>query len=234
MTAMVSIIVPVLNDAAVLSKLLDQLQDIRSLGHEVIVVDGGSHDDVVHVCEKRVDQLIHSASGRASQMNKGALQAKGDIFWFLHADSLIEAGCLDEILRLTQHEKVWGRFDVKLSGKDWRLRIVEFLMNWRSRLTCIATGDQGIFLTREAFNQVEGYKEIPLMEDIEISKALKKISTPFLPGQMITTSSRRWQSQGIFRTILLMWSLRLAYFLGISADRLSAYYRICNTPMPKS
>ncbi len=234
MTAIVSIIVPVLNDATVLSSLLDQLQDVRALGHEVIVVDGGSRDDVDGVSDGRVDKLVHSPAGRARQMNMGASQAKGELLWFLHADSLIHADCLDGILQLAQHEKVWGRFDVQLSGNDWRLRIVELMMNWRSRLTGIATGDQGIFLTRDAFKQVGGYKEIPLMEDIEISKALKKISRPFLLSQLITASSRRWQRQGVFRTILLMWSLRLAYFLGISADRLSAYYRLCNTPMPKS
>jgi len=234
MGTIVSIIVPVLNDAALLSSLLDELQVIRALGHEVIVVDGGSLDDVVGVCDKRVDHLIYASPGRAKQMNMGASQANGELFWFLHADSHLSAACLDQILRLKQSDKVWGRFDVRLSGNDWRLRIVEFLMNWRSRSTGIATGDQGIFLTKQAFNSVAGYKEIPLMEDIEISKALKKISRPFQAGQLITTSSRRWQRQGILRTILLMWSLRLAYFLGISADRLSAYYRLCNTPMPKS
>jgi hypothetical protein len=129
---------------------------------------------------------------------------------------------------------VWGRFDVHLSGNDWRLRMVEKMMNLRSRLSGIATGDQGIFIMKQAFANLQGYKDIPLMEDIEISRSLKRISSPMLPRQTITTSSRRWERRGVFRTILLMWALRSGYALGFSAQRLARYYRSCSSPMPKS
>jgi len=224
-----SIIIPVLNDADSLLNLLEQLQPARHLGHEVIVVDGGSDDDTESVCTNRVDCFVSSQAGRSVQMNTGAASAAGEIFWFLHADSQLHIeSCIQQLGAIYESGKVWGRFDIRLSGKDWRFRIIESLMNWRSALTGIATGDQGIFVNRNAYEHINGYAVIPLMEDIEISKRLKKFSSPLLCSQKITTSSRRWEKNGILRTVLLMWYLRLAYALGTSPQQLSKYYRPCS------
>ena len=230
-----SVIVPVLNDGRSLDELLNVLEPLRAAGHEIVVVDGGSEDNPVQLAAGRVDHFLTAAAGRARQMNRGAEAASGDIFWFLHADSQLDVmACVAEILSLGGSDRVWGRFDVRLSGNDWRLRMVEKTMNLRSRLSGIATGDQGIFVTRNAFEKLQGFKEIPLMEDIDISRSLKRISPPMLPRQTITTSSRRWEHYGVFRTIMLMWTLRLGYALGFSTQRLARYYRSCSSPMPKS
>ncbi len=223
-----SIIIPVLNDAVVLSVLLDQLQPARQQGHEIVVVDGGSDDDPQSVCPNRVEHFLTSLPGRAMQMNAGAELANGDVLWFLHADSQLNvAACLQQMLSAIDSGKVWGRFDIRLSGSDWRLRMVENLINWRSALTGIATGDQGIFFSREAYQQVGGFAEIPLMEDIELSKRFKTLSLPVRCTQRITTSSRRWEKNGIIRTIFLMWYLRFAYALGASPAKLNSLYRPC-------
>ncbi|MBT8439203.1 MAG: glycosyltransferase family 2 protein [Gammaproteobacteria bacterium] len=224
-----SIIIPVLDDTESLENLLEQLQPARQLGHEVIVVDGGSDDALETVCNDRVDFFLSAQAGRAAQMNTGAAAAGGEVFWFLHADSKLSIEpCISQIMALHESEKVWGRFDIHLSGNDRRFRIIETMMNWRSAMTGIATGDQGIFINRKTFEHIEGFAQIPLMEDIEISKRLKKFCSPLLCSQKIMTSSRRWEKNGIFRTMLLMWYLRLAYAMGTSPERLSKHYRPCS------
>jgi len=224
-----SIIIPVFNDAIALSALLDQLQPARRQGHEVIVVDGGSDDDPQAVCRDRAEHFTTSLAGRSMQMNAGADVANGDILWFLHADSQLNViGCIHQILSAIGSGKVWGRFDVRLSGNDWRLRVVEKLMNWRSALTGIATGDQGIFIRHNIFKRHQGYADIPLMEDIELSRRLKKLSYPARCTSRITTSSRRWERNGIIRTILLMWYLRLAFALGVNPVQLKKLYKPCH------
>ena len=219
----VSIIIPVLNEEASIKKLLQQLQGFRKQGHEVIVVDGGSKDNTALIAGPLSDKFISSDSGRAIQMNKGVGQAEHNFLWFLHADTLIPDNALKVILdSLTKHD--WGRFNVRLSGSNSIFRIIEKMMNIRSCFTGIATGDQGIFVKRKLFESVEGYTNIPLMEDIELSKKLKKLSKPVCLQETLVTSSRRWEKKGILMTVLLMWKLRFLYWLGVSAERLAREY----------
>ena len=202
------------------------LQYLRSQGHELILVDGGSEQSVAATAEPYVDKLLVTPPGRASQMNRGGESAGGDLLWFLHADSRIEPGIEQAMLSAAgDGAPLWGRYDVRLSGPHPLLRIVERMMNWRSRLTGIATGDQGLFVERRLFDEVGGFPEQPLMEDIEISRRLKRIVPPLCLRQRLTTSSRRWESGGVVSTILLMWGLRLFYWLGVSPTRLAGFYR---------
>ncbi|NOZ37647.1 MAG: glycosyltransferase family 2 protein, partial [Gammaproteobacteria bacterium] len=165
-------------------------------------------------------------SGRARQMNAGAEQARGDVLLFLHADTRLPENADMLIREALEAGRVWGRFDVRLSGQAWLLRVIETLMNWRSCLTGIATGDQAMFVLHDAFVHLGGFADIPLMEDIELSHRLKKISAPCCLHSRVITSSRRWETRGILRTVLLMWGLRLAWFFGVSATRLQRiYYR---------
>jgi rSAM/selenodomain-associated transferase 2 len=222
----IAIILPVLNEEAHIAACLRALQPLREDG-ELIVADGGSRDRTAALAEPLADRVIVAPRGRAAQMNAGARQAGGEILWFLHADSLPPPGAA-ELIRaaLADPNRHWGRFDVRLSGRQPALRVVESLMNLRSRLTGIATGDQGIFVRRQTFERVGGYPAIALMEDIALSRLLKRQSRPACLRQCLRTSSRRWERDGIARTILLMWSLRLAWFLGADPDRLARiYYR---------
>lgn len=222
----ISIIVPTLNESNSIVATLDRLKPFRMAGHEVIVVDGGSQDETIKLATSRADKVIKSTPGRAQQMNVGADQASGDVLWFLHADTLVPDNATQLILQVFEKQKnQWGRFNIRLSGKHLLLRIVERLMNMRSRITGIATGDQGIFVRREAFEFVGGFLPIPLMEDLDISKRLKKLSRPCCLDAKLITSSRRWEENGILRTILLMWRLRLAYTLGVSPEKLAHDYK---------
>ncbi|MCB1822369.1 MAG: TIGR04283 family arsenosugar biosynthesis glycosyltransferase [Candidatus Competibacteraceae bacterium] len=223
----ISIILPVLNEETQIMAGLETLQAWRSQHCELIVADGGSRDRTAALAKLLADQVIMSPRGRAAQMNAGASKAQGDILWFLHADSLPPPDAV-ELIRtvLSNPDRHWGRFDVRLSGCHPALRMVETLMNIRSRLTGIATGDQGIFVRRALFEQTGGYPPIALMEDIALSRLLKRHGRPVCLRQPLQTSSRRWEQDGIARTILLMWRLRLAYFLGADPDRLArSYYR---------
>lgn len=221
-----SIIIPVLNEAHEIAQYLSELQGYRDAGHEVILVDGGSTDATLLQAQGRVDRTVKTDRGRARQMNAGAEQARGDVLLFLHADTRLPENADVLIRESLEAGRVWGRFDVRLSGKVWFLRVIETLMNWRSCLTGIATGDQAVFVLCEAFVHLGGFADIPLMEDIELSKRLKKISAPACLHTRVITSSRRWETQGILRTVLLMWWLRLAWFLGASPARLhKIYYR---------
>jgi rSAM/selenodomain-associated transferase 2 len=223
----VSIIVPALNEADSLGATLQRLQPFRMAGHEIIVVDGGSEDGTADLASSRADKIVKSTPGRAQQMNVGAKQACGEVLWFLHADTLVPDDAINLILGALKDQKhQWGRFDIRLSGKQLLLRIVEKLMNLRSRITGIATGDQGIFVRREVFETIGGFAPIPLMEDLDISKRLNKISRPCCLSTKLVTSSRRWEDNGIVRTILLMWRLRLAYTLGVRPEKLINHYEI--------
>jgi rSAM/selenodomain-associated transferase 2 len=157
-------------------------------------------------------------------MNVGAQAASGRVFWFLHADTRLPDKAAHRIIEAVQHAGGWGRFDVRLSGDRFLLRLVERMMNWRSRFTGVATGDQGIFVTRELFERVGGFADLPLMEDIDLSSRLKRQQWPVCLRDTLITSSRRWEQQGVLRTIALMWYLRLAYFLGVPAARLATRY----------
>lgn len=220
-----SIIIPSLNEAATLEATLSPLQPWRKAGHQLILVDGGSSDGTASIASPLVDRMLAATPGRARQMNLGAEAARGDLLLFLHADTQLPPEA-EQLIQQAVEQRLWGRFDVRLSGRHWLLRVVERMMNWRSCIGGIATGDQGIFVERDLFERVGGFPELPLMEDIALSKRLKRaaghpacIHTPLL------TSSRRWEQNGILRTILLMWRLRLAFFLGVPADRLARHYR---------
>ncbi len=220
-----SIIIPTLNEASTLEGCLRRLAVLRCRGHEVIVVDGGSADHTPALVGGEADQVLQAPRGRARQMNAGARAASGDVLLFLHADTHLPAGADRLILdALDASERVWGRFDVRLSGAHWLFPVIAAMMNARSCLTGIATGDQGLFVKATVFSSVGGFAEVPLMEDIEISRRLKRRSRPACLSQKALTSSRRWEQRGVLRTVLLMWGLRLAHALGVSPERLARVY----------
>jgi rSAM/selenodomain-associated transferase 2 len=222
---MLSIVIPCLNEAEGIAGTLATLEPVRRRGAEVIVVDGGSEDGSAERAAPLADVVIAAPRGRASQMNAGAGLARGEILLFLHADTLLpEVADALVIDGLKRARRSWGRFDVRIDGGHPLLRAVECLMNVRSRLTGIATGDQAIFVTRTLFTAAGGFPEIPLMEDIEISKRLKRFGPPLCLNHCIVTSGRRWEKRGVLRTILLMWGLRLAYWLGADPRRLAVRY----------
>jgi rSAM/selenodomain-associated transferase 2 len=215
----------VLNEEAGIVLALEALADCRRRGHEVIVVDGGSHDRTAERADPLADAVIGAPRGRATQMNAGAARATGDVLLFLHADTRLPPAAGDLVLAgLRQSGIRWGRFDVTIAGKSPALRLVAALMNLRSRITGIATGDQAIFVTREAFAACGGYPDIALMEDIALSRRLKRMSRPLCLTQRVITSGRRWEARGVIRTILLMWRLRLAYFFGAEPAALARRY----------
>ncbi|MEY6433394.1 TIGR04283 family arsenosugar biosynthesis glycosyltransferase [Thioalkalicoccus limnaeus] len=218
-----SILIPTLNEAEGIQGTLATLQGARRLGHEVLVVDGGSTDETVARATPLADGVIRATRGRAAQMNAGARAARGAALLFLHADTRLPATAVMAI-QAALARAAWGRFDVSIDGESPLLRVVAAMMNWRSRRTGIATGDQALFVTRAAFERVGGYPEIPLMEDIELSKALKRIGRPACLREQVVTSGRRWETHGVWRTILLMWSLRLAHWRGVPASELARRY----------
>jgi rSAM/selenodomain-associated transferase 2 len=225
-TLRISVIIPALNEADNITGLLQDLAPLRRQGHEIILVDGGSEDRTAELAGPEVDSILHSIRGRAAQMNAGAERAGGDILWFLHADTRVPPAAAEQLLQACSNGRLWGRFDISLSGSKWLLRIVERLMNLRSRATGLATGDQGIFVERRTFDAVSGFPQIVLMEDIALSKALRRRSAPAcIRRPRLQTSSRRWERKGIVRTIVLMWRLRLDYALGAEPRDLAKRYR---------
>jgi len=220
-----SIIVPVLDEEGGIEAALKALADLRRFGHEVIVADGGSSDRTVELARPLANLVIAAPRGRAAQMNAGAARASGDTLVFLHADTRLPPAADCAIVDgLRRSGRIWGRFDVAIDGRHPMLRIVAVMMNLRSRATGIATGDQAMFVTRAAFAECGGYPDIPLMEDIALSRRLKRASGPLCLKTRVTTSGRRWEQRGVFRTILLMWRLRLAYFLGAEPHALARRY----------
>lgn len=220
-----SIIVPALNEAPGIVAFLQPLQPLRTRGVEVVLADGGSTDATVEVAAPLVDRVVASPSGRALQMNAGAALAQGDVLLFLHADTILPPDAPTLILDgLRESGRRWGRFDIRLSGDAPMLRVVEWMMNRRSRLSGIATGDQGLFVEHQLFDEVSGFPGIALMEDVALSATLKRHGPPVCLAPRIVASSRRWERHGIWRTIVLMWRLRLAYFLGTEPRRLAKIY----------
>lgn len=225
-----SIIIPVLNEAANISAALVALQPLRERGAEVIAVDGGSSDDTFTLAQKLCDHVITAPRGRANQQNAGARIAKGEALLFLHSDTRLPDH-VDALVQgaLTTEKSAWGRFDVKLGiasePPHAMFTVIAALMNFRSRMTGVATGDQCIFVRKAVFDAVGGFPQISLMEDIALSKALRRVSAPACLTERVTTSTRRWQTRGVWRTVLLMGWLRLAYWLGVSPARLAAWYR---------
>ncbi len=221
----ISIIVPTLNEAGQIGSMLSRLQPLRERGHEVIVVDGGSGDETASEAKPFADRVLDAPRGRASQLAFGAKASGHPILWLVHADTWISKNA-DYLIIEALRNAVWGRFDVRLSGRDCHLglSIVERFMNRRSRLTGIATGDQGIFVTRAAFDAIGGMPSLPLMEDVELSRRLKLVGSPACIREPLTTSSRRWEQHGVFRTVVSMWLLRGAYGIGIPPNILARFY----------
>ena len=220
-----SIIVPVLNEAAGIGATLQALAPLRARGHEVIVVDGGSGDCTVQLAQAGADRVLAAPRGRALQMNAGAAAAQGSALLFLHADTLLPVAADSAIQQALTAGARWGRFDVQISGGAWLFPLIAALMNRRSRLTGIATGDQAIFIQRSLFTQLGGYAQQPLMEDIELSRRLRAVAPPACLRQRVLTSGRRWQQRGVWRTVWLMWRLRWRYWRGASPDVLAQAYR---------
>jgi rSAM/selenodomain-associated transferase 2 len=215
-----SIVIPVLNEAAGIGAALAALAPLRAEGHQLIVVEGGSSDGTARLAAPLADLVLAAPAGRARQMNAGAAAASGEALLFLHADTALPDNAPALVARALR-EHAWGRFDVHIDGRPSGLRVVAFAMNLRSRLTGIATGDQALFVRRAAFR---GFPEIALMEDIAFSKAMKRVSPPACLRARVRTSGRRWERHGVLRTVLLMWRLRLAYYLGASPDQLARSY----------
>ena len=221
-----SVIIPALNEASHIATTLSLLQPMRRRGVEIILVDGGSEDNTIQRAKNQVDKILTGRRGRARQMNLGAQAASGEVLWFVHADTSVP-DVADQYIQqaITTSQYCWGRFDIRLSGSASFLKVVASLINLRSRLTAIATGDQGIFVSKSTFEQLGGFSDQELMEDIELSRQLKKISRPICLRYRLVTSSRRWENNGIIRTILLMWTLRFLYALGVNARTLARWYR---------
>ncbi len=224
-----AVVVPVFNEGIAVESMLARLSLMRARGAEIIVVDGGSADRTAALAAPLADHVLPSARGRACQMNAGAKAAidnGADVLLFVHADSELpeSADCLIESA-LTASGRVWGRFDVRIDGRAPMLAAVSTMMNWRSRLTGICTGDQALFVTRPAFEQLAGFAPIALMEDIDFSRRAKALSWPVVIHQRVVTSGRRWERHGVLRTIALMWRFRLAYFFGADPQRLAQRYR---------
>jgi len=221
---LLSVIVPVRNESSRCVPLLTQLQPLRSNGCEVIVVDGQSSDDTEYCVLPLVDQLLEGEVGRAKQMNTGAAKANGKWLWFLHADSCLPPDIMSWVGQLKHMEKGWGFFPIRLSGEAWPFRVIERFICWRSRWTKVATGDQGLFFSRRLFQSMGGFGNLPLMEDVAISKYMRKRYNPMIVEYLLETSSRRWQEEGVVKTVLLMWGLRLAYFFGVPPRYLAKVY----------
>jgi rSAM/selenodomain-associated transferase 2 len=221
-----SIIVPMLNEAPALPDLLGHLLPLRRGGVEVVLVDGGSEDGSAAIAASAGFEVVRAERGRARQMNAGAAAASGDVLLFLHADTRLPDGAIELIdAALADGRRLWGRFDVEFDLRTWTMHATAFGMNLRSRLSGIATGDQALFMTRAAFDAVGGFPDQPLMEDVEITTRLRRRSRPACIRRPVLTSARRWQSRGPWRTILLMWRLRLAYWFGASPADLWRQYR---------
>lgn len=220
-----SVIIPTLNEAETLEARLERLLALRACGVEIIIVDGGSQDETITQASRVATRVIESPQGRAVQMNAGAHAATAGQLLFLHADTQLPQRAdrlVDEALA-GRHR--WGRFDIRLEGRHPMLPVIGTAMNWRSRLTGIATGDQALFMARSAFDEVGGFPDQPLMEDIALSRLLRRLSPPACLRQRVSSSGRRWEHNGAWPTILLMWWLRYRYWRGEAPEQLARAYR---------
>ena len=234
-TATISIIIPIRNEADNLPQLFDNINSLKPSPQQVILVDGGSKDDSISITQRYIEELIldnksainwqavESVAGRAAQMNTGAALATSEVLLFLHADTQLPIDAISEVAAAIETAE-WGRFDVQLDSRQPMLWVVSTMINWRSRLSDIATGDQAIFIKRALFKQIGGYPKQALMEDVELCKRLKGIAKPACLKSKVITSARRWQQHGTWRTIILMWQLRFDYWRGVSTDNIKARY----------
>lgn len=219
-----SIVMPVLDEGPRLSQHLQALALWREAGVELVVVDGGSLDDAMDLAKPLADQVLQAPRGRASQMNAGAARARGDWLLFLHADTRLPDEGLKALEAVMAGSSNWGRFDVRIDSPSALLHAVGSMMNLRSHWSGIATGDQAIFVRRQAFEAVGGFPDIALMEDIALSRRLKRLAWPLCLKLQVRTSARRWEQHGAWRTIWLMWRLRAAYALGADPRELARRY----------
>jgi len=218
------IVVPVLDEAPNLAGCLGALQPLRERGARVVVVDGGSSDDSLAIARGLADLVFVAPPGRARQMNAGAAACRAELLLFLHADTRLPHDADALLRRALQGPRDWGRFDVAIDSPRTVMRVVEALMNLRSRWTGIATGDQAIFVRKTLFDRIGGFPDQPLMEDVALSTRLKRHGPPACMRERVKTSARRWERHGPWRTILLMWRLRAAYFLGADPAKLALRY----------
>ncbi|MCZ6805202.1 MAG: TIGR04283 family arsenosugar biosynthesis glycosyltransferase [Proteobacteria bacterium] len=225
MNVKLSVVIPTLNESDQIEQGLNKLQSLRHQGHEVIVVDGGSNDNTVSLASPLCDRVIQSERSRSIQMNAGSAAASGQCILYLHADTDLPEDVADIFSKIINIENVWGRFDIQLSGQSWMFRIIETCMNTRSRITGIATGDQVIFVGKELFSKVNGFPEIALMEDVAISKLLINFSKPICFTEKVVSSNRRWKENGIIKTIIKMWIIRLLYYFQFDTERLAKLYQ---------
>jgi len=220
-----SIVMPVLDEAASIGSTLRALQPLRERGHELIVVDGGSRDTTPTLCQGLVDRVLSTPRGRARQMNAGATASQHEVLLFLHADTLLPGNAEVAVDRALRQGAAWGRFDVHIDGRSRAFPLIAALMNARSRYTGIATGDQALFVRRAAFERVGGFPDQPLMEDVELSRRLRGVGAPACLRERVLTSGRRWERHGVWRTIFLMWRLRWRYWRGASPEALARAWR---------
>ena len=220
-----SIVMPVLDEAAEINAALAALAPLRAEGHQLIVVDGGSRDGTLAQCRGRAIEVLQAPRGRASQMNAGAALAQGEVLLFLHADTRLPGNAGVAIEQAIATGAQWGRFDVTIVGRSMMFPVIAALMNLRSRCSNIATGDQAIFVRRDLFERIGGYADLPLMEDIDLCRRLGSRAAPACLRQRVSTSGRRWEQRGVWRTIMLMWRLRWRYWRGEPAEALARAYR---------
>jgi rSAM/selenodomain-associated transferase 2 len=224
-----TIVIPVLNEAAIIVAALQALAPLRARGAEIIVADGGSRDGTAQRAMPSADRVITVRRGRGAAMNGGAALGTGDTLLFLHADTALPDNA-DRLIDVALARRAWGRFDLRIAGSHPLFAVIARMINWRSRLTGIATGDQAIFVSRKAFEAVGGFPDLPLMEDIAISRRLKSLCPPFCIATPAVTSGRRWERNGVLSTILLMWRLRLSYYLGVEPALLAELYDAPRSP----
>jgi rSAM/selenodomain-associated transferase 2 len=219
----ISVIIPVLNEEKAIGPALAALTALKP--HEIIVVDGGSGDRTREIGAQAGAKVLLSGAGRARQMNRGALEATGDVLLFLHADTRLPASALRDIAAaLGEPRYVGGRFDVELDSDRWLLKVVGRMISYRSRVTKVGTGDQALFVRRETFGELDGFPDTPLMEDIAFCRRLKQLGEVACLKSKVVTSARRWETDGVWRTIFRMWALKLFYLAGVSPARLKRFY----------
>jgi len=219
----ISLVVPTLNEEKNIAATVAAIRDLQP--DELLIVDGGSTDQTPEICRGLGLNVLSSPRSRSTQMNLGAERATGDVLLFLHADTRLPPSALDDIRAAMNDRRCpGGRFDIKLDGDHWMLKIVGAMISFRSRITKVATGDQAIFVRRDVFKAIGGYPDIPLMEDIALSRVLRRVGRVACLRSRVITSGRRWEIEGIWRTIFKMWTLKSLYLLGVSPVRLKRYY----------
>ncbi|WP_348238294.1 TIGR04283 family arsenosugar biosynthesis glycosyltransferase [Trichocoleus sp. Lan] len=223
--ARISIIIPVLNEAAdTIRSTLASVRNVKNV--EVIVVDGGSQNETVALVQSWGVKVLFSTAGRACQMNAGATAATGDILLFLHADTSLPLGFEKLVpLTLAQSGTVAGAFELKINSPMRSLRLVEKMVNWRSRFFSLPYGDQAIFLKASVFHDIGGFPDLPIMEDFELIRCLRRLGRIAIVPTPVLTSARRWHKLGVLRTTVINQIVILGYFLGVSPSQLVKFYR---------